>query len=200
MTPLYRLLLATLLLWLTGCASNGGQELQRYTLPADSASAPASGAAGLNQNGSGQRTLAVEGVTLASYLDSQGIVLQSDDIRLREASSHLWAESLKRQLDRGLRQRLARRLPGLRVLGSTTASDALHLRVNVDEFQGRYDGLAVASGRWQLQDDDGDTLALEPFNVTTPLESDGYPALVRALGESWDQVAEDIAQGIRRAL
>ncbi|SHF55157.1 hypothetical protein SAMN02745148_02954 [Modicisalibacter ilicicola DSM 19980] len=194
MRPIRLLLAPALVLWLAGCAT-GSSSTERYTLPAGSLDADARRVE--TSETSPQHTLIVDSVELASFLESQGIILQSDDIRLREASSHLWAEALNRQLDRGLRQRLANRLPDTRVLGGGTSADALHLRVNVDEFQGRYDGVAVASGRWQLHDAEGELLAFESFGVTEALDSDGYPALVRALGRSWDKVASNIAAAIQ---
>ncbi|SFH44106.1 PqiC family protein [Modicisalibacter xianhensis] len=183
--------LCLLVIWLAGCATGGGgSSLERYTLP------PGAYTADVTEP-SPQRTLIIDGVQVANYLSGQGIVLQRNDVLLHQASSHLWAEDLGRQLHRGLRQRLAERLPDTRVLNGGNASDAWHLRVEVDEFQGRYDGMAVAGGRWQLRDADGDILAIEPFSASVPLDSDGYPALVRALGKSWDEVALDMAQRIR---
>ncbi|WP_227368340.1 membrane integrity-associated transporter subunit PqiC [Halomonas sp. M20] len=193
-TPYLPFMLLISFLSLAGCAT-GGVSTERYTLPSGSDTKVS--AKGETRSNVSQRTLIMGNLELASYLESQGIILQSDDIRVREASSHLWAESLKRQLDRGLRQRLAARLPNTRVLESGNSADALHLQVNVDQFQGRYDGLAVVSGHWQLYDDTGKLLVLEPFNETQALKSDGYPALVRALGRAWDQVAGDIAKGIK---
>lgn len=177
-----------LLLWLAGCASSA-TSTARYTLPEGQLDAE-------NADASPRRTLIVENVQVASYLNGQGIVLQRDDVLLHQASSHLWAEKLDRQLSRGLRQRLANRLPDTRVLGGGDAPNALHLRVEVDQFQGRYDGMAVAGGRWQLRDTDGELLVFEPFTATVALERDGYPALVRALGRSWDRVAARIAERI----
>ena len=182
-----------LLLMLAGCASGGGASKERYTLPPGTYTAETAG----QSTPSPQRTLVIEGVQVANYLSSQGIVLQQSDVMLHQASSHLWAEDLSRQLGRGLRQRLAERLPDTRVIHGGNASDAWHLRVEVDEFQGRHDGMAVAGGRWQLHDAEGDLLTVEPFSASVPLDSDGYPALVRALGRSWDQVAADMAERIR---
>lgn len=180
-----------LLLWLAGCASSA-TSTARYTLPEAQYETETETA-----DASPRRSLIVENVQIASYLNGQGIVLQRDDVLLHQASSHLWAEKLDRQLSRGLRQRLANRLPDTRVLGGGDApDDALHLRVEVDQFQGRYDGMAVAGGRWQLRDADGELLVFEPFTATVALERDGYPALVRALGRSWDRVAARIAERI----
>lgn len=146
-----------------------------------------------------QGTLRLSAPRLAHYLDVDGIVMQLDDITLNAAREHQWAEGLGRQLERGLRTRLSHELPSLSVIRAEgSQGDALTLRIEVDQFQGRFDGLAVASGQWQLLDDDGELLAMENFYAETTLEEDGYPALVRALSNSWDQAAELIASQIRQ--
>ncbi|WP_211116060.1 ABC-type transport auxiliary lipoprotein family protein [Methylophaga sp. SB9B] len=37
-----------------------------------------------------------------------------------------------------------------------------------------------------------------PFNIETTLASDGYPALVRALGSNLDKLAEQLASQIQQ--
>ncbi|WP_163557292.1 ABC-type transport auxiliary lipoprotein family protein [Halomonas sp. NO4] len=180
------------LLWLGGCATSS-PPAQRYTLPADLAAVsppPASPA----------QLLRVQTPRLARYLDVEGIVLQLDDITLNEARSHVWAEPLPLQLERTLRARLAANLPDTRVLRSddTSPGPVLTLALDVDRFQGHYDGTAHVAGQWQLRDSDGESLIVEDFRATTELASDGYPALVRALGESWKQVADAISTALRR--
>ncbi|MCK2183301.1 PqiC family protein [Halomonas getboli] len=180
------------LLWLTGCALDGAPAT-RYALPDVDASAGSEAAA--------EHSLVLRPLRLAPLLDTQGIVVQLDDITLREASGHRWAEPLGRQLERGLRERLAAALPDTRVLLDGEAGGAdepLQLRVNVERFQGQPDGRAVAAGRWQLLDADQVLLDAAGFRVATPLAEDGYPALVRALGRSWDGVAERIAAAVAR--
>lgn len=180
-------------LWLTGCAL-GGTPATRYALPEPVATDIADAEAG--------RVLVLRPLRLAPFLDAEGIIVQLDDITLREASGHRWAEPLGRQLERGLRDRLAAALPDTRVLleaETGTEVDPLQLRVSVERFQGRPDGHAVAAGRWQLLAADRSLLDTASFRVATPLASDGYPALVRALGHSWDGVAESIATAVRRA-
>ena len=39
---------------------------------------------------------------------------------------------------------------------------------------------------------------LKSFTAETILDQDGYPALVRSLGESWQAVAEQIADQLRQ--
>ncbi|MFY0990205.1 PqiC family protein [Halomonas sp. C05BenzN] len=183
---------ALAMLWLGGCAASSPAP-QRYTLPVSQQDAVAGAEA--------EHLLLVRPPRLAHYLDVDGIVFQLDDITLVEAREHQWAEALGRQLERGLRARLAARLPDTRVLlddGSDPGAEALSLRLEVDRFQGRHDGLAVASGQWQVRGAGGRLLAMDGFRVETELEADGYPALVRALGRGWDTVADRIATAIER--
>ncbi|CBV42336.1 PqiC family protein [Halomonas elongata] len=180
-------------LWLSGCAT-GGTPPTHYTLP----DAPLADDA---IDASTERLLVIRPIRLARYLDVEGIVFQLDDITVQQAKGHQWAEPLGRQLERGLRDRLATRLPDTRIMldGDTARGDApLSLRLEMDRFQGRHDGMAVAEGRWQLRDASGELLALTPFSLTTPLEADGYPALVQALGQDLDRLADRLATAIER--
>ncbi|WP_235039448.1 PqiC family protein [Vreelandella profundi] len=150
-------------------------------------------------SGQPSNTLRLSAPRLAHYLDVDGIVMQLDDITLNAAREHQWAEGLGRQLERGLRARLTQALPTVRVVRAEgSQSDALTLRLDIEQFQGRFDGFAVTSGQWQLLNSQGELLVMENFYAQTKLEEDGYPALVRALGNSWDQAAELIAQEIRQ--
>lgn len=188
--------IACLLIWLAGCASNDPAP-RRYTLPAG---APTNDVNTSIAGVEAQHQLRIAAPRLARFLDSDGIVLQLDDITLNEANHHLWAEPLGPQLARGLQARLAARLPDTRVVDERTPTEghSMTLQVDVDRFNGRYDGRAIASGQWQLRNARGDLLAMSSFAVERPLESDGYAPLVRALGHSWDEVADQLAEAIRQ--
>lgn len=180
--------LLSLCLLLAACASSVTPPA-RYMLPsAPSVSAPSQP----------QGTLQLRPLRLAHYLDVDGIIMQLDDITLNEARQHQWAESLGRQLERSLRTQLAAEVPTLQVVREDgSAQQALTLMIEIDQFQGRYDGQAVTSGQWQLRSANNQLLALKSFSAETVLDQDGYPALVRALGESWSSVATQIANDIR---
>lgn len=195
MTPIKALTATGLSLWLAGCAASGPAPSQ-YTLPGDASDDPPR-IAGADAT----HRLVVGQPRLARFLDVDGLVLQLDDITLNEANHHQWAEPLGLQLERGLRARLAARLPDTRVMqddADSRRSAANALRLEVDRFHGRFDGQAVAGGQWQLRDDGGELLAMAPFAVEVELAQDGYPALVRALGRGWDRVADQIAAEIKR--
>lgn len=178
------------LFWLTGCAL-GGEPAARYALP-ETASPPTPAEI--------SPVLRIRPLRLAGFLDADGLIVQLDDVTLHEASGHRWAEPLGHQLERRLRDRLAAELPDIRVtLDDEATRDAVtwQLRVTVERFQGRPDGHAVAAGRWQLLDGEGGLCDSATFEVASPLAADGYPALVRALGQSWNGVAEGLAAAVR---
>lgn len=179
------LLLLCLSLLLSACASSVTPPT-RYMIPSPSAVSPPT---------TPQGTLQVRPLTLAHYLDVDGIIMQLDDITLNEAREHQWADSIARQLDRSLRAHLANELPNLHVTRAEHRSThAPILQLEIDQFQGRYDGVAVVSGQWQLRSVDNELLAMKSVSAETALTQDGYPALVRSLGKSWADIAEQIAR------
>lgn len=195
MTSIKVLIAAGLSVWLAGCVASG-QAPSQYTLPELAGHQPGSIA-----GADAAHRLVVTRPRLARFLDVDGLVLQLDDITLNEANHHLWAEPIDLQLERGLRARLATRLPDTRVMrdnGDSRRTSSAILRLEVDRFHGRFDGLAVVSGQWQLRDDKGELLAMAPFDVEVELARDGYPALVRALGRGWDRVVDEIGTEIKR--
>ncbi|SHL95436.1 PqiC family protein [Vreelandella subglaciescola] len=182
--------LMLLSLGLSGCAGTVTPST-RYLLPSTAPATPDAPDA----------TLEIARLRLAHYLDVDGIVMQLDDIELREANEHQWAEGLDQQLARGLQANLSRELPGWRVMQGQSGDDsALSLHISIDQFQGRYDGYALTSGQWQLRDDQNRLIHMASFHTQTALESDGYPALVRALGQSFEKASKDIAAAIQRAV
>ncbi|MGO2132379.1 MAG: PqiC family protein [Halomonas sp.] len=176
---------------LAGCASNVSPP-STYLLPS-AASAGSSAAASVSGNAP---LLAIRAIHLAPFLEVKGIVFQLDDVRLQEASNHQWAEPLGAVIERGIRDRLADRLPQGRVMLNrdiNADTPALSLQVEVDQFQGLHTGYAAVSGQWQLSDSANRTLVQRRFDIQVPLASDGYPALVRALSSGLDQLSDEIS-------
>ncbi len=181
---------------LSGCAGTPTVPEHRYLIGlTDRPTAPATGS---------EDRLWIAPPRLASFLRSDGIVMQISDVAIHQGRNHLWAEDLATQLRRSLREELARKLPHAQVLddseSAVTGEPPHRLEVDVDGFHGRYDGVAVIVGQWRLRDGIGRLLAARQFSVERPLPADGYQALVESLAAAWRGVADEIAAVISSKL
>ena len=175
---------ALLALLLTACS--GGAEPAYYAL-----NLPTAKSVTAAQQTAGER-LVVTRVTLPEYLNDMGIAYQQDDVQVVTANQARWAEALDKQLTQALVLGLSGRLSGVQVIeGADGRPDIWRLSIEVSGFQGRFDGKAVVAGRWVLQR--GDQVYSQPFQRLIPLAEDGYPALVRALRDGWQQEIEELA-------
>lgn len=184
--PLAALLAGVAILGLSGCAGSATAPTT-YMLPS---TVP-------TQQYHKPLAVMVSPVRIAGHLDSEGIVMQLNDIEVYQARQHLWAEGISQQLQQLLQQRLALTLPQAQIVSKGQPLQATlpvrDIRVQVTRFQGQQGGDALLEGQWQLLDDNGQLLKQQRFSRVTPLENDGYPALVRALGQGWEQLADAIA-------
>ena len=174
---------ALLALLLTACS--GGAEPAYYALNLPTAKSVTA------EQTAGER-LVVTRVTLPEYLNDIGIAYQQDDVQVVTANQARWAEALDKQLTQALVLGLSGRLSGVQVIeGADGRPDIWRLSIEVSGFQGRFDGKAVVAGRWVLQR--GDQIHSQPFLRLIPLAEDGYPALVRALRDGWQQEIDELA-------
>lgn len=174
---------ALLALLLTACS--GGAEPAYYALNLPTAKSVTA------EQTAGER-LVVTRVTLPEYLNDMGIAYQQNDVQVVTANQARWAEALDKQLTQALVLGLSGRLSGVQVIdGADGRPDIWRLSVEVSGFQGRFDGKAVVAGRWVLQR--GDQVHSQPFLHLIPLAEDGYPALVRALRDGWQQEIDELA-------
>ena len=174
---------ALLALLLTACS--GGAEPAYYALNLPTAKIVTA------EQTAGER-LVVTRVTLPEYLNDMGIAYQQDDVQVVTANQARWAEALDKQLTQALVLGLSGRLSGVQVIeGADGRPDIWRLSIEVSGFQGRFDGKAVVAGRWVLQR--GEQIYSQPFLRLIPLAEDGYPALVRALRDGWQQEIDELA-------
>lgn len=181
----FKLSVAVFFIVLLAACARQPVENHRYFLPEADLTQPAGKPAA--------RLLQISNVQLADFLNDGGLVLQLDDITVNQAKNHLWADDLRQQINRGLRDRLNQLQQKFTVVGPQTAAD-LRLMLVINAFHGRHDGLAVTSGQWQLQNNNGDIVGLQNFQLQTELREPGYPALVRALGVTLDDLAASLAK------
>ncbi|WP_042013613.1 PqiC family protein [Aeromonas fluvialis] len=177
-----------LLALLAGCSSTQ-PSLHYYSLNGDSQPPLATPA-------QPQHQLVLRPVRLASQLDRISLVYQLEGQELHFTEHHRWAGSLNDQLNQLTLNGLSTRLPGW-VVRQDGARKGPQLSISVERFQGRHDGSAVLSGRWRLLAEDGTVLRDAPFRQERVLPADGYNALVRELGQGWQQLLDQIATEVR---
>lgn len=134
-------------------------------------------------------------VQLAGHLQVNGIVFQTSPIEVNEARNNLWADALSSQLDRALYQALSSRLHAVTLMSGDSADvPAYYVSLQLDQFQGRYDGKAVVSGQYRIMNANHRVIQQNAFSYAEPLAQDGYAALVDALDRGVQQLADNITQ------
>ncbi|MDX1678585.1 membrane integrity-associated transporter subunit PqiC [Arsukibacterium sp.] len=135
------------------------------------------------------KTLQLQPVRVANYLNGAGLVMQRSDVELLIASRHLWADALDQQLYRLLAEQLPPRLPAFQLFQGQGSAD-LKLQLTVDRFYAQANGVAIISGYYTLSSESEQTR--HRFSYQQPLTADGYPALVSALSLGWQQLVDEL--------
>nr|WP_092875150.1 membrane integrity-associated transporter subunit PqiC [Izhakiella capsodis] len=139
----------------------------------------------------------VDRVTMPDYLSGNGVVYQTSSVKYVIAVSHLWASPLDQQLKQALVSNLSAQLPGRVISALPLGTRPDTLSVNVTGFQGRYDGKVIVSGDWVLQQ--GDQIERRGFDLVLPQHHDGYDALVKTLGQGWQEVSVQISRQLSQS-
>lgn len=137
----------------------------------------------------------VQPIRLSNMLVNAGIVYQTTDINYTVANQHLWINPLDQQLQQNLISGLTKALPDTVVANQPVEDNLAKLTVTVNYFQGRYDGQVIISGDWIYTENN--KVINQPFSLVLTQTEDGYPDLVRTLGQGWEQVVSDIAKAIQ---
>lgn len=168
---------------LDGCAiKQAGSQTEYYLLSSNSPQ---------SHNNGNYPAIGINPVHVASYIDNQGIALQTIDNRIHIANQHLWADSPSKAITRVIYSELVSGLQNFNVENNLLAhtEQQLQLSIQVDQFHGTERGLAIFSGYWQLEQDNK-ILTNTRFNLQKKLEGQGYNALVQALRSLLNQLAQ----------
>ncbi|KKO47301.1 hypothetical protein WG68_01275 [Arsukibacterium ikkense] len=166
---------------LSACAGNAQVNYYQVSMPLAAATAVS--------ETQGTLPLQLQPVKVANYLNGAGLVMQRSEVELVVASRNLWADALDQQLYRLLAEQIRARLPGIPVATATDPA-AIRLHLTIDRFHAQANGNAVISGFYSLDAPKG--RITQSFSYQRPLDADGYPALVRALSHSWQQLVSDL--------
>ena len=183
---------ACVLLLLPACASDPPprtQYLLRAELPSETSQIEAPVAIVLSR------------VTVASYLRSPGLVVESEEHQVRPARYHVWAEPL----DEGLRRYLRTEISN--VLGFAIRSDASNragwdyaVDVVIDQLHGTLSGQARIVASWRISRADGSEVAAYVLSTSEPLAVGGYQGLVNAQIALAQHLAARIAESLQKVV
>jgi len=170
----------TLLLTLTACSSVVPVSYYQLAMPTANPSTTAA------EPSNSVKTLYVEPVQVASYLNTNALILQTSAVQLHKSSQHQWAEALDLQLQRSLVSGLNQQLPkNWQVTNVAAQQDSCRLLVQLDKFHGEQNGQVQLAGRYHLLC--GDQIKTVSFAASEPQAEAGYPAMVTALSQLWQQ-------------
>ncbi len=130
---------------------------------------------------SGGDALGIGRITLADYLRSSGVVMQTNDNQIKSAHYHRWGEPLQRGVRRTLADQLSSLLPEYRV--ETDEKDLRRLDfcldIEIERFHALENAPAVLAGRWTLYEQAHHLiLASRHFDLEEPMPRSGYSAAV----------------------
>lgn len=164
---------------LSGCATPPTPEVKYYLLSSsDSDPRPVTA-------GNSRSVLGIAPVTVADYINTEGLALLSSENQLRIARHHRWAEKPEHAIARTLQTDLSSMLSGVRIDNAQESSSRLwdlRLRLHVDQFHGTESGEAIISGFWRLDKPDSEVVvASQRFLLRKPLARPGYGEMVKTL-------------------
>mgnify|MGYP001549959910 FL=1 len=178
-------LLVILIVFAVGCAGKA-PELTQYLLRTDTPGRLAEQA---------PASTGIGNLTVASYIDAPGLVLESGNGVVHAARHHQWADPLRESLRSFLASEISAATG--RPIGTHSHRESnwkRRLDIHIDQLHGSVDGSARLAANWAVIDTTNHTvLAEHSFSETEPLSADGYDALVRAEKKLLSRLATAIA-------
>jgi uncharacterized lipoprotein YmbA len=133
-------------------------------------------------------------VSIATYIDQPGLVLETNSGEIHAARQHQWAEPLRASLRRFLASEISS-AAGQDILMDTNVDGAVRIDIAIDQLHGTADGEARLMAYWRLQTEGGEDTFFQ-YAATRPLRTDGYAALAQAEKALLQSLAVDIARSL----
>lgn len=127
-------------------------------------------------------------VILADPIGNGGLVYQTDVNRINFARNHLWAMPLDDALAASFSNKLNQLNPSYAFVPASRSNKNTPLKIYIESFQGSHLGQVNVHGYavWP----NGES---RNFNIDVPQKTDGYTAMVEALGNGISQAAKEIS-------
>ncbi|MFT4614425.1 MAG: putative lipoprotein YmbA [Bacteroidia bacterium] len=136
-------------------------------------------------------------VSIAPYIDQQGLLLETGEGQIRPARNHLWAEPVQEGVRIFLTSELSR-ASGQPLYTLATHASTMFVDVRIGQLHGASTGDAKLVAYWSLRKD-GKVIEAHQFSSTKALEADGYAALAKAQKALLSEFAASIAAALPAA-
>ncbi|MDO4640116.1 MAG: ABC-type transport auxiliary lipoprotein family protein [Neisseria sp.] len=128
-------------------------------------------------------------IVLAEPLNNGGLVYQTDPLSLNFARNNLWASPLDQALAASFSNKLNRRQhSSYRYVPASRSGSSQVLKIYIEAFNGSYKGSTLVKGYAVRPNGHG-----KNFNIETPQQGDGYPAMIQSLDEGVESAAAALA-------
>ena len=144
--------------------------------------------------------LGVGPVLLPPSLDRPQIVTRLQPNEVQIAEFYRWAEPLGDNFTRVLVNNLSVLLGTERVARypwRRTESMDFQVCVDVLRFDAHEETGSILQARWSLLDSKNQRIMHRGINLMTPLEGEGYEAIVNAMGKSLERLSREIASAVQ---
>jgi hypothetical protein len=140
-------------------------------------------------------------LSVAPYLDQDGLVVETADLQIQVARQHRWAEPLSHALRHLLQSGIAR-ASGTAVadLQSGRVDHEVAIDVDIHRLHGSLRGRVVLAAEWWLRDArTGRVIGRYEFVRSAQTSENGYDAMVRAHVTLLEQLSAAIAESLGAA-
>jgi len=195
------ILLVLFVVAVSACSTNSGKSIQYYQFETPSLEKSYGDVGRLPR-------VVIHPIDMPEFYQAGGIVMRVNSLQSKAAQWHLWSMSPQTMLQKHTIYKLRGELDSALTHSSDAAwlelktSDlaTYQVRFDISHFNGTENGKANIRGHWTLIESLPKTeafVSVQHFDVTTPLESDGYTALVEALQTCWNQINQQLMDTLK---
>ncbi len=180
---------------LVGCSSTSAPSLKQYLLRTEAPVNYSPPDSSLNLQQGQLATVGIGSVSVASYIDGLGLVLETSGGKVHVARDHQWVEPLRLGLRSFLSSKISEKFgQPVRAYNDGKMPLARRIDIRIDELHGTANGEAKLVAYWVTSDPEKQVVLSEgSYQGTEALTRDGYDALVEAEKKLLGRLAADIA-------
>ncbi len=140
--------------------------------------------------------IGIGSITIASYIDNLGLVLETANGEVRTAQSHQWAEPLRESIRTFLAEEISSKTGAvIRTRSNGGQQWQQRIDIRIDQLHGTATGQAKLVAYWSIiGDDEQKAISENKFTRTEPLTEGGYGSLVEAHINLLQRLSTEIAK------